>query len=315
VGASTQRIVVGIDGSAEASKALSWALVEAARRSARLEVVTAFPVDFYWTDPYLLDSGRIDAIRSDTEVRAQATVAEARARIGTALDTDVEVLVVPGAPAAHLVQRSEDAALLVVGSRGRGAVRSAVAGSVALHCAAHAHCPVVVVHPPATAAAGDPARVVAGLDDSEPARAALLTAVAEAAPLGARVDAVHAYEAPSYWSDLYAVMAPPAGVSHKQAVERGEAVVREVLGPEAADRVEVRVTAVEGHPGPVLARESAGARLLVVGSRSRNELQGIVLGSAALHCVMHAECPVMVVHGRPDGPAAGQTMSAAAVAG
>ena len=49
--------------------------------------------------------------------------------------------------AVELTERSEDADLLVVGSRGRGAVRSALLGSVALHCAVHAPCPVMVVHP------------------------------------------------------------------------------------------------------------------------------------------------------------------------
>ncbi|MGY1616197.1 universal stress protein [Geodermatophilus sp. SYSU D00691] len=312
--AASQRIVVGIDGSAGARAALAWALAEAARRGAGLEVVSAFPVDFYWADPYLLDTARIDEIRADTEARARAAVEEVRAEVGTADDVDVQVLVVAGPPSGHLVQRSAEADLLVVGSRGRGGVRSTVAGSVALHCAAHARCPVVVVHPGAAAA---PSRVVVGLDGSDHARAALLTAVAQAEPLGARVDAVLAYEAPNYWSDLYAVMAPPPGESREHAQQRGEAVVRDLLGQEALDRGAVRVVVVEGHPGPVLVREAAGARLLVVGSRSRNQLQGVVLGSAALHCVMHAPCPVMVVHRQP-GDAAGtpvDTVAATAPAG
>ncbi|MGY1808308.1 universal stress protein [Blastococcus sp. SYSU D00669] len=311
--AASQRIVVGIDGSAGARAALAWALAEAARRGAGLEVVSAFPVDFYWADPYLLDTARIDEIRADTEARARAAVEEVRTEVGTADDVDVQVVVVAGAPSAHLVQRSEGADLLVVGSRGRGAVRSAVAGSVALHCSAHARCPVVVVH----AAAADPAeppRVVVGLDASDHARAALLTAVAQAEPLGARVDAVLAYEAPNYWSDLYAVMAPPPGESREHAQERGEAVVRDLVGQEALDRGAVRVVVVEGHPGPVLVGEATGARLLVVGSRSRNQLQGVVLGSAALHCVMHAPCPVMVVHRQPETAAGASADAVAATA-
>jgi|1186.fasta_scaffold29765_2 nucleotide-binding universal stress UspA family protein len=297
-----ERIVVGVDGSTEGRAALAWALTEAARRGADLEVVTAFPVDFYWADPDLLDAGRIDAIQSDTETRARATVDEVRQDpgLGDTADVHVQVLVVAGPPAAHLVQRSQDAALLVVGSRGRGAVRSTVAGSVALHCSAHAKCPVVVVHP-TTAPAGEPARVVVGLDDSQHARAALLTAVAHGASLGARVDAVLAYEAPNYWSDLYAIMAPPEGQTREHAQEWGERIVGEVLGPEPVLRGTVRVAAVEGHPVHVLLEEARDARLLVVGSRSRNKLEGVVLGSVALRCVMHAPCPVMVVHEPPEG--------------
>jgi nucleotide-binding universal stress UspA family protein len=296
--AGKQRVVVGVDGSTGARAALAWALTDAAGRSAAVEVVTAFPVDFYWADPLLLDTGRIAAIRSDTEARARATVESVRTEMPPAADdVDVQVLVVAGAPAAHLVQRSHGAALLVVGSRGRGGLRSTVAGSVALHCSAHARCPVVVVHG-STPPAGEPSRVVVGLDDSDVARAALVAAVAAAASDGAAVDAVLAYEAPDYWSDVYEGMTPPLGETREQARARGEAIVAEVL-PDSTDRNAVRIRAVEGHPGPVLVREAEGARLLVVGCRSRNQLPGLVLGSAALHCVMHAPCPVMVVHQPP----------------
>ncbi|MET0763916.1 MAG: universal stress protein [Blastococcus sp.] len=303
MGGARQRIVVGIDGSAGGRAALHWALTAAANRGADVEVVTAFPIDFYWADAYLLDSERIDAIRADTEARARAMVDEVRhdpavAGLPGVAGLDVDVLVVAGAPAEHLVQQSEGAALLVVGSRGRGAVRSTVAGSVALHCSTHARCPVVVVHPMA-APVGTPARVVVGLEDSELGRAALGVGLAEATLLGARVDAVLAYERPSYWSDLYAVMAPPSGETREHARTRGEALVAEVLGPGPTERDTVRVTVAEGHPDDVLVREAEGALLLVVGVRSRSRLAGVVLGSVALQCVMHAPCPVLVVHPRP----------------
>ncbi|MCU1668821.1 MAG: universal stress protein [Blastococcus sp.] len=68
VDAVWERIVVGIDGSAGPRAALAWALTE----GADVEVVTAFPVDLYWPDAYLLDSRWSDAIRSDAEARARA---------------------------------------------------------------------------------------------------------------------------------------------------------------------------------------------------------------------------------------------------
>jgi nucleotide-binding universal stress UspA family protein len=61
----------------------------------------------------------------------------------------------------------------------------------------------------------------------------------------------------------------------------------------------VRVLADWGPAGPVLVRQSRQARLLVVGSRSRSQLTGMVLGSVALNCVVHASCPVMVVRRAP----------------
>jgi len=307
VGATEHRIVVGVDGSAGARLALSWALAEAVRRGADVEVLAAFPVDFYWTDAYLVDRNQVDDLRADTEARARALVDELRSQVDGAGDLAAHVVVCAGAPAAHLVQRAEGADMLVVGSRGRGAVRSSMAGSVALHCAAHARCPVVVVHP---TAAAEPGGVVVGLDDSDHARAALTAAVAEAAALGAEVEAVLAYEPPNYWSDLYAVVVPPVGETAAHAQRRAEAIVGDVLGAERATAV--RVVAVEGHPAQVLAHRAEGARLLVLGSRSRNQLEGVVLGSVALHAVMHAPCPVLVVHPprTPRPRAARETASA-----
>jgi nucleotide-binding universal stress UspA family protein len=119
--------------------------------------------------------------------------------------------------------------------------------------------------------------------------------VAQAAPLDARVDAVVAYQPPNYWIDLYALMPPPAGQTEQYARARGETMVAEVVGAQALEQGTVRLVTVEGHPAQELVRQAEGARLLVVGSRSRNQLEGVVLGSVALHCVLHAPCPVLVV--------------------
>ena len=59
-----------------------------------------------------------------------------------------------GPAGAMLIDRARTADLLVVGSRGRGAFRGLLLGSVALHCAMHALCPVMVVHAPRSRTAG-----------------------------------------------------------------------------------------------------------------------------------------------------------------
>ncbi|SFE86293.1 universal stress protein [Blastococcus tunisiensis] len=299
-----RRVVVGVDGSHGGRLALAWALSAAAARGADLEVVSAFPVGVFWLDPYLVDDRRIEDVRRDTEARVRALVAEVRddpavsAVPGTA-EVRVWVVASPGPAAPALVHRADGAELLVVGSRGRGGLRSTLLGSVALHCAVHAGCPVAVVHPASgSAPAGAAARrVVVGLDDSLHAREALLAAVDEAARRGARVEAVLAYETPNYWSDMYAVMTSPPGRTRDQALERAETVVAEVLGGDAGT---VDVVVADGPPGEVLVGSAAGAELLVVGSRSRSILQGVVLGSVALHCVVHAPCPVLVVRPAPE---------------
>jgi nucleotide-binding universal stress UspA family protein len=65
----------------------------------------------------------------------------------------------------------------------------------------------------------------------------------------------------------------------------------------------------------VLVERSTGAALLVVGSRSRHRLSGMLLGSVALHCVVHAACPVMVVHAEPAARRGGAAPAAAVAPG
>jgi nucleotide-binding universal stress UspA family protein len=306
VNGGRSRVVVGVDGSPGARAALEWAWAAAARRGVPLRVVSAFPVDDYWTDVLLLDPRRLDTLRSDTTHRVRALVTEVRAASGAAgtPEVAVDVTVVAGAPAEHLVQLSEGADLLVVGSRGRGGVRSTLLGSVALHCVTSAACPVVVVHPapvhpaPVLPAADETVatapRVVVGLDDSGPSDAALAGAVEFADELGAEVEAVVAVQLPAYWGELEAVVPVPLAEVREQAVVRARELVAEVLG--GGEQPPVRVVDGVGPAAAVLVERSVGAALLVVGSRSRSRLPGMLLGSVALHCVVHAPCPVMVVH-------------------
>ncbi len=306
-----RRIVVGVDGSPGARAALAWTLTAAARAGAAVEVVSAYPVDFYWLDPYLLDAEPLAAIRADTEDRVRGLLAEVRrdpavsAVAGTA-DVPVDVVVAAGAPQEHLVARAEQAQLLVAGSRGRGGVRSTLLGSVALHCVAHAPCPVVVVHPGAVSL---PPRVVVGIDDSPASRAALARAAEHADRLGAALEVVVAYWPEPHWSGLYAVSVPPASETEEHVRARAGAIATEVLGPDA--QVDLRV--VHGVPGEALVQRADGAALLVVGSRGSGRVAGMVLGSVALHCAVHAPCPVVVVHADPARAAAEPAPRAAAV--
>lgn len=147
---STGRIVVGVDDSEPAAAALRWAVDEAVLRGAALEVVHAWapPVSalpFGATLVVPVDEAAVDAAaRTELDQMVAAALADVDEP-----RPDVQVTVLPGAPAVTLVEVSENADLLVVGSHGRSGLGRLVLGSVAMACVHHAHCPVVVVRVPA----------------------------------------------------------------------------------------------------------------------------------------------------------------------
>lgn len=134
-----EQIVVGIDGSPHSTAALTWAVNEARLRHRRLRIVHAFPA--------MVSLVGTTAHEHYPQVEQEARDAfEAVLNSGPSLDgLDVDRALVRGNPAEQLVAESEGANLLVVGSRGLGAFRGMLLGSVSMHCVNQAHCPVVVV--------------------------------------------------------------------------------------------------------------------------------------------------------------------------
>jgi nucleotide-binding universal stress UspA family protein len=135
-------IVVGVDGSKGAHAALEWAVDEARLRGpgTKLEVVHAWHYPYYAvapTAPPMIDRAVLDEA-------AQRLLHDAVEQVDVH-GLDVSLLAVPAPAAMVLVDRSEDADLVVVGSRGRGGFAGLVLGSVSQHVTAHARCPVTVV--------------------------------------------------------------------------------------------------------------------------------------------------------------------------
>lgn len=138
-------IIVGVDGSHDAHRALEWAMKEAAIRHVPLTVVTVHEVAVSgWTgQPIILpmDQPDVDKARQ----AAEESVAKAAAQLGESQPASVTVRAVNGLAAQELIEASRDADLLVVGSRGGGGFARLMLGSVSDKVTRHAHCPVVVV--------------------------------------------------------------------------------------------------------------------------------------------------------------------------
>ncbi|MFE0771711.1 universal stress protein [Streptomyces sp. NPDC058861] len=135
------RIVVGVDGSEPALKALKWAAGQAALTGDSLEAVIAWEYPASWATLMPGVPAEFDPERLAAQILDQA-LADALAPEAAA---DATRTVVGGNAAQALVDAAKDASLLVVGDRGHSGFRAAVLGSVSTQVAQHAPCPVVVV--------------------------------------------------------------------------------------------------------------------------------------------------------------------------
>jgi nucleotide-binding universal stress UspA family protein len=136
---SPHRIVVGVEGSVGSTRALDWAIAQAQRTGAVLDVVTA------WMFPMAIGyafTTTVDEVRR----RAQEVIDRAITHVAqVAPDVVVHGEAIEQSPAPALVNASKGADLLVVGSRGMGGFTELMVGSVGQYCTRRASCSVVVV--------------------------------------------------------------------------------------------------------------------------------------------------------------------------
>ena len=138
-------IVVGVDGSKSSRAALSWAYDEATHHDASLTVISTWhPPGLPMTPPYgsIPPEGYVSQPQRDALDLLHKLVADLEERNPP---VDVRTVIEEGNPAETLIERSKEADLMVVGSRGHGGFAGMLLGSVSQHLVAHAECPVVVV--------------------------------------------------------------------------------------------------------------------------------------------------------------------------
>jgi nucleotide-binding universal stress UspA family protein len=290
------RVVVGYDASASAKVAVDWAADEAERLGLPLSVVYAADYTGLVGGPVSMSPWVPGVSVDQAKHVTEAGVDRARAQ-HPALDVHAVTLI--GSPGTVLIQESEGAALVVVGTHGRGDATAVLLGSVASRVATHAKSPVVVVRGQMVTSADAGHPVVVGVDGSAAAAGALRAAVSHASVTGAPLRIVCAWVPTTpegweyaYWRAVDAEHDPDdtARAAAEQVAADAAATVRD-LAP--ALPVETRVRG--GDPASVLVEAAGDAGLVVVGSRGRGSLASLFLGSVS-HGVVHgARCPVLVV--------------------
>jgi nucleotide-binding universal stress UspA family protein len=279
-------VVVGVDGSRESLHAVNWAAEEAIGHRAPLCLMHAWAWHGYAVPPPL------SSVDGRLREYGEQILAEAKAQVRAGYpDLEVSTRLVNDAPGPVLVAASTHASLVVLASRGHGGFLGLLLGSVGLHVAAHAHCPVAIFRTSRRPGQEpDGAEVVLGVDGRHPCPAAMEFAFNAAAARGFRLRTLHAWTRP-----------PRPGVSivpdWRETVRAEERLLNEALSmwPEKFPEVPVVREVTPESAAKALVKASDLAELLVVGARRRQGVLGMALGSVNHALLHHARCPVVLV--------------------
>jgi nucleotide-binding universal stress UspA family protein len=284
---TAERWIVGHDGSTGAATAASWALAQAEGRHLNVDIRRAW---------------QISGLESPMDVESLTGLAPAAVcddlnelvAAGAMAGAKVSGSIVQGGAAHVLLDASEHAALLVVGSRGRGGFRRLLLGSVSSQCATHSRVPTVVV--PESSTVDRPVeRITVGVDGSDGSLRALEWA------MNFRSDGT-SIRVVSAWKESksgYVEVAQITAHEMQHTRERFDDLLDTI---EAADGQAVRFDRhfVHANPARTLVAESAKADLVVVGARGNSGLSAAVLGSVSTDLIHHSEAPVVVVPAAVD---------------
>lgn len=276
---SAEGILLGYDGSAGSEQALSWAAREARSRG------TALTVCHVWALGFAVPPGQaavLDLARQNGEQVIAQGLRHARDVMPPEL---VRPWLTEGWAADVLCEGGRDADMVVVGSRGRGGAARQL-GSVTWQVAAYAPGRVVVVRGHWRPAGGYvPGPIVVGVDGSATSRAAVDFAVEQAMLRSAPLLAV------------CALADAPAGLGGSRS--RQQEFEQTMIGLEKEHPgIAVLRHVAAGSAREALLTAARDAQMLVVGSRGRGGVQGMLLGSVSQALLCLAPCPVGVVHQR-----------------
>jgi nucleotide-binding universal stress UspA family protein len=290
----TMKIIVGTDGSEPSFQALRWAVHEARRHHAEVQVVSCYLIPGYAG----FDGSAIYASSVDVDTLKKGAADVVVRAVELAAEIDPTMSVHGAEPMSSPVVGITDAAGLgdeiVVGATGHSGLIAGLLGSVAAGVVHRAHVPVIVV-PVKSAVEFDDSmkKIVVGVDGSPESLLALDWAYAAALLSGAELTVVHSWLYPYPVSE-----ASPREVRRPMEVDAEKELQSSLdsLGSRLkAGSVVIHSELREDSAVDALLKEGDGADLIVVGSRGRGGFRSRLLGSVSRTLVQHATCPVAVI--------------------
>ena len=279
-------VVVGVDASEAALRAVRFAAEEARLRGAPLRIVHAVPKGSVRTPKWVGEPDIPTLVRNSAQGIVEWAAAGASPE---EVPRGVSTTIVDGEPVDTLREESGSAQLLVLGRRGVGGLAGLLLGSTAAGIAGNAHCPVVVL-PDTTTVSVEPRRsVVVGVEGGPQDEPVLGFAFAEAARRRTDLVAVHAWQ-DDVLETAFRSVGPLIDWAELQAEQ--QRLLSETLAgwTEKEPDVVVREVVLREKPAAALVAAAMSAELLVVGHHARRAM------SSTTHGVLHrATCPVAVV--------------------
>lgn len=280
-------IVVGVDGSDDALRAVTFGVRSALRRDGELLLVNAVDdavLAGSWGvvyDPAVLQRAGQAATETAKEFAVAAGLPAERVR------TDVLL----GNPSAVLTRLSELADLIVVGRRSASGLERMFVGSTSVAVAGAAACPVVVVSAASTPnPTGHNGIVGVGLESSASSLHTVEWGFKQAQLRGAKLRLIHVVQPPM---GLFGPKMKPTELEQQVVYVRGgiDAMIEPLR--EAYPGVEVELDVTAGTPINDLVNRSANLDLLVLGV-SGSGLPGFTLGGLTRGLMAHAKCPLFL---------------------
>jgi nucleotide-binding universal stress UspA family protein len=288
-----RKILVAYDGSRYSEEACNFAAILAKALGSQVIVAHILPPITTYTAPLRAED------ESGLENKANLAAMEIVSKMQQmGIESTPKILAAKGSTADTMIDfaASEKIDLIVAGTRGLGAFRRMILGSVSTNLLNHANCPVLVVRKRVNKIEAELGKILVATDGSKPSSDAVEQAIGIAAATGSSLTIANiVYFPPLAYSD-----APPINIDRAFQDLRtdGERIVGEAQKLAKASGVNADTTVIDENRSPVWAitkfAEGGKFDLIVLGTRGMGGLRRTVLGSVANGVVHYAKCSVLV---------------------